>query len=99
MSVPATDSPRPGGIRPDVRTLAQQDPVPNLASRWGGAAARARSAVADLETCLRELDKVQDQLKERGLTVSTDLGPVGNAAQAARRDLDQPHTFQRGRAA
>lgn len=83
----------------EARTLAQTDPVPNLTKLWGETAARTRTAVANLETAMRELNKVEDQLKERGLTVSTDLGPVGNAARAARRDLDAPHTFDRGRSA
>ena len=79
-----------------VRQLAQSDPVPNMASRWGAATARARDAVDNLTLCLRELDKVQEQLRERGMTVDVDLGPIGNAAAAARRDLerDTGRTFE-----
>jgi ABC-type transporter Mla subunit MlaD len=73
----------------EARTLAQQDPVPNLVARWGQLATEARSRVTALEQTLRELDKTQAQLAERDLTVSVDLGQIGNAAMAARRDLEK----------
>lgn len=83
----------------EARALAQQDPVPQLTKTWGEAATETRHAVANLEAALRLLDKIEESLKERGLTVSTDLGPVGNSARAARATIDAPHTFDRGRTA
>lgn len=73
----------------DARTLAQADPVPNLTANWGHLAAKARRQVDDLASTLRELDKVQQTLGERGLTVATDLGPIGNAAMAAWRTTQE----------
>lgn len=72
-----------------VRVIAQSDPVPNLTASWGDIVTSARSCVESLTTILRSLDKVQDHLAERGLTVEVDLGPIGNAAAAARRDLEK----------
>jgi hypothetical protein len=80
----------------EATRLAQTDPVPNLSSRWGETVTSARCALADLVTQLRALDDLHDQLAEYKLDVSVDLGPIGNAAAAARRDLDSPHIFQRG---
>lgn len=68
----------------DARTLAQSDPIPVLTARWGNLSAAARKTVARLNDDLRELDTVTGQLAKHGLTVATDLGPVGNAAAAAR---------------
>jgi hypothetical protein len=72
-----------------TRELAQQDPVPNLSANWASAAVGARTAVERLTTLLRDLDKTRDQLLEHGIEVSVDLGPIGNAAAAARRDLEK----------
>lgn len=67
-----------------ARQIAQSDPVPILSARWGQVAADTRKAVAALDDKLRELDTLTEQLAERDLVVATDLGPVGNAARAAR---------------
>ena len=72
-----------------VRVLAQQDPIPNIVTRWGETVTETRRRVAALEDSLRDLDTIQAQLAERNLTVSCDLGPVGNAAAAARRTIDE----------
>lgn len=73
----------------EARTLAQSDPVPTLTARWGTASAAARRSVERLVSDFRELDKVRSLLKEHGLTVSEDLGPVGNAALAAWRTTEE----------
>jgi hypothetical protein len=82
-------------------SLAQQDPVPNLVARWGQLATEARSRVQALEQTLRELDRTQAQLAERDLTVSVDLGPVGNAALSVHLDLskERPAGFSMARTA
>lgn len=67
----------------EARQLAQSDPVPTLTARWGELTAEARKRVAALTDSLRELDKLTQQLAAHQLTISTDLGPVGNAARAA----------------
>ena len=82
-----------------VRALAQTDPVENLTKNWGNLASKARHRVEELAGILRELDKVQQTLGERGLTCSTDLGPIGNAAFAAWRTTQEhkerhDHDFQ-----
>jgi hypothetical protein len=73
----------------DAHKLATADPGPNLVARWGQLATEARTRVQALEQTLRELDRTQAQLSERNLTVSVDLGQIGNAAMAARRDLEK----------
>lgn len=80
----------------EARAIAQSDPVPNLTANWGTLAAKARHRVDELNSLLRELDKTTAALAEKGMVVSVDLGPVGNAAAAARRDLEKqkPHTFE-----
>lgn len=67
----------------EARALAQTDPVPTIVARWGEAAAEARRQVDRLEDALRTLAKQEALLAEHDLTVSTDLGPTGNAAKAA----------------
>jgi hypothetical protein len=79
-----------------VRTLAQSDPLPNLATNLGTTLQAAKSRVAALVSVLRELDILKDLLLEHGLDMDIDLGPVGNAAASVRRDLEKqkPHTFE-----
>lgn len=72
-----------------VRAVAQSDPVPNLTARWGEVAQKTSRAVDVLVVCLRELDSVQEQLANREITVDINLNPVGEAAKAARRDLER----------
>jgi hypothetical protein len=72
-----------------VRIVAQQDPVPTIVTRWGDAVHTARARVAALTDSLRELDKIAGTLAEKGVVVHVDLGPIGDAAAAARRDLEQ----------
>lgn len=73
----------------EARTLAQQDPVPQITANWSQTAQKARQLVDQLTATLRELDKTADALAERSITVGVDLGPVGEAARAARRDLEK----------
>lgn len=79
-----------------VRILAQTDPTPMIVARWGEAVTEARTRLDALTDSLRELDKLQGQLAERDITVSVDLGAVGNAAAVTRRDIDRenPRTFE-----
>ena len=79
-----------------VRVLAQTDPTPNIVTRWGEAVTEARTRVSAFEDSLRELDKLRDQLKERDIHVAVDLGPVGNAAAAARRTVADHDTRHAG---
>lgn len=72
-----------------VRQLAQSDPVPNLMANWATYATTAGNIVGRLTDCLRELDKLQDQLAAHDITVDIDLGQIGEAARAARRDLER----------
>ena len=72
-----------------VRQIAQSNPVPNLSARWTDATVRARHAIEDATVCLRQIDDLADQLAAHNVTVSVDLGPIGNAAAAARRDLEK----------
>ena len=73
----------------EARTLAQADPVPQLTANWSQTAQKARTLVDQLTYTLRELDKTADALAERGITVNVDLGATGEAARAARRDLEK----------
>jgi ABC-type phosphate/phosphonate transport system substrate-binding protein len=72
-----------------VRVLAQSDPVPNLTARWAAYVKQAGDLVSELSAVLRDLDKTADQLAEHKVTVSVDLGPIGNAAASTRRDLEK----------
>lgn len=80
----------------EARTLAQSDPTENLASRIGELKTTADRQVADLIRTLTDLDHTTRLLTEKGLGIVVDLGPIGNAAAAARRDLEKqkPHTFE-----
>jgi hypothetical protein len=73
-----------------VRVLTL-DPVPTLVTRWGDTVTETRRKVTALEDSLRDLNTIHDQLAKHGLNVAADLGPVGNAAQAAHRTIDD-HT-------
>lgn len=79
-----------------VRDIAQSDPLPNLTTNLGTTLQAAKKRVGDLTSTLRELDTLQQNLLEHGLDMDIDLGPIGNAAAAARRDLEKqrPHTFE-----
>jgi hypothetical protein len=72
-----------------VRVLAQSDPVPNLTQRWGAYVKQAGDLTNELAAVLRDVDKTAAQLAEHKVTVNVDLGPIGNAAAAARRDLEK----------
>ena len=72
-----------------VRQLAQSDPVPNLTARMGNVAMATRNQIEGLVGLLRELDGLHDTLQEHSIDVTVDLGPIGNAAAAARRDLER----------
>jgi hypothetical protein len=65
------------------------NPIETLTTRFGQTANDAKQQTERLATTLRELDHLADQLTEHHLTVSVDLGPIGNAAAAARRDLEK----------
>ena len=73
---------------PNVKVVTR-DPAASLSERLGQLTESAHTRVFDLVGVLRELDKVREQLEEHGITVQVDLGPIGNAAAAARRDLDR----------
>lgn len=73
----------------EARTLAQSDPVPNLTQRFGETTQEARKLLQRLTLTLCELDDIAGILAEHDVTVSVDLGPVGNSAAATRRDLEK----------
>jgi hypothetical protein len=80
-----------------VRQIAQQDPTPQMVARFGELQLQARSQLDALTTTLRAIDKTASELADRNITVSVDLGHVGNQAAAARRDLEKrtnDNTFQ-----
>lgn len=79
-----------------VRVLAQQNPIPNLTSVVGQTITEARDKIDSLTATLRALDKLTETLREHKVTVDVDLGVIGNAAAAARRDLERerPTTFE-----
>jgi hypothetical protein len=81
----------------NVRVLAQQDPVQNMTALYAEDAQNARRHIADLTRLLKQLDEGKEKLAEHGITVDVDLGPIGNAAAAARRDLEAPHVFEKRR--
>jgi hypothetical protein len=72
-----------------VRQLAQANPVPNLTAQWTDHVMQARRLVGMLTSELRSIDDVQNSLGDHEIRVSVDLGPIGNAAAAARRDLEK----------
>ncbi len=79
-----------------VRALAQSNPVPNMTSAWTSNVEHARTSIENLTVLLRHIDKIATVLKERhDIVLAADLGPIGNAAAAARRDLEkqQPAGF------
>jgi hypothetical protein len=73
----------------EATRLAQSDPVPNLTRQYAECTQAAKKHLEYLVTELRAIDNLADTLTEHGLTVSVDLGPIGNAAAAARRDLEK----------
>ncbi len=79
-----------------VREVAQRNPVPTLAAGWTADIERARNLIDNLTMILRSIDKTARILEERhDIKLAADLGPIGNAAAAARRDLEkqQPAGF------
>ncbi len=79
-----------------VRAMAQSNPVPNMTSAWTSNVEHARTSIENLTVLLRHIDKIAAVLKERhDIVLAADLGPIGNAAAAARRDLEkqQPAGF------
>lgn len=72
-----------------IRNIAQSDPVPKLTQQYGEFTRMAKYMLADLTRILRHVDESAATLAEHGITVSVDLGPIGNAAAAARRDLEK----------
>jgi hypothetical protein len=75
-----------------IRALAQTDPVTNLTTTAGELAVELITMLDTLTRALRSLDRARDALQERGIAFDVDLGPIGNAAAAARRDLEKPNT-------
>lgn len=66
-----------------------QSPAPTLTRRLGELKVEADRHVANLATTLRDIDKTRHQLHEHGITMTVDLGPIGNAAAIARRQVDE----------
>lgn len=68
--------------------LAAQ-PAPNLTRRLGELKVEADKHIANLTTTLRDIDKTRHQLHEHGIEMTVTLGPVGDAAAVARRQVDE----------
>lgn len=82
-----------------VTALAQSDPTENLAARIGELKAEADRQVSALAWTLKAIDNTTAILGEKGLGIVVDLGPIGNAAMAARRTTEEhksrhDHDFQ-----
>ena len=71
-----------------VKVLTR-DPAASLSERLGQLTETAHTRVFDLVGALRELDKVISDLAGHGVSVTVDLGPIGNAAASVRRDLER----------
>lgn len=101
MSAPPAPEPTPNIGLPEVsgriRQLAQQDPTSNRLRAFGENVKTMRAMLDDATRLARQLDEEAESLRQQGITITLDFGAVGNAFFAARRDLDQPHTFERGR--
>ena len=67
-----------------ITHLAQASPVKSLTARLGELKEQADREVANLETTLRHIDETRGLLNEHGISMTVDLGPVGNAAAHAR---------------
>jgi hypothetical protein len=72
-----------------VRSLAQADPLPNITANLARHLTDAKKHRDHLVTALRDIDKCKVSLLEHGVDIDVDLGPIGNAAAAARRDLEK----------
>ncbi len=72
----------------DARHMAQADPTENLARAIGADVTLAKCMIADVARILERLDGNRELLRKRGLVVDVDLGDVGNAAAAARRQVE-----------
>jgi hypothetical protein len=70
-----------------VRQLAQTDPTANRLRSFGDDLKHAKALVADLTTVLKRLDEEGAALTEAGVTMTYTLGPIGDSAAAARRDM------------
>ncbi len=71
-----------------ARQIAAHDPVQTLATRYGQTYSQALHEIEKLTHTLRQLEKEHNALREHGLLIDADLGPVGNAAQAAWRTME-----------
>lgn len=68
---------------------ASGDPLPKISGNLGESVAEARRKIDDLTRILRHIDEHRDRLSEHGIEVVVDLGPIGNAAAAVRRDVEK----------
>lgn len=64
-----------------------RDPTENMAQQLGEEVTRAKGLIRDLERSLQRMDEAKEHLRGHGLVVEVDLGDVGNAAAAARRQV------------
>lgn len=75
----------------NVQKIVPADPLAALARNLGQDITDARLLVERLERVLAHVDEKVSRLKEQGVTVEVDLGPIGDAAASARR-LSAPAT-------
>ncbi len=72
----------------NVAALATPDPLPALTRNLGQDITDTQTVLERLEILLRRIDEKRQALREAGVTVDVDLGPIGNASAAARRTLE-----------
>ncbi len=72
-----------------VRVLAQTDPIANRLRSFGDDLRTAKAMVHDLTHLLKRIDEEANALEKDGITMTVTLGPIGDAAMAARRDIDR----------
>lgn len=68
----------------EITQLAQSNPTLSLSTRLGELKVQADRELANLEATLKRIDETKQLLNEHGLSMTVDLGPVGNAAAHAR---------------
>ena len=71
----------------EITQLANQSPVRALTTRLGELKDQADRELAHFVSTLKRIDETTDLLHAHGITTHVTLGPVGDSAAAARRDL------------
>lgn len=70
-----------------LHALGQRDATENIGQQFLEEVTRAKGLIRDLERSLQRLDEAKEGLRGHGVSFEVDLGDVGNAAAAARRQV------------